>query len=227
MPAPHLAPDAVPGSATRPVRILLVDDHAILRQGLRSVLDREPDLQVVGESDSRSGAESLAAQIDPDIVLIDLKLGAGSDYEGLVLCRALSAAHPRMGLLVLTTFLDERLVLEAVQAGARGYVVKDVDTTELVRAIRAVSQGESAFDSRTAATVVQSLGRTGVQSEKLTDREIEVLGLLAKGLSNSGIGEKLFISATTVKFHVSNLMRKLGVTRRAEAVYEASKRGLI
>ncbi|MGW4479921.1 MadR family response regulator transcription factor [Rhodococcus triatomae] len=213
--------------STRQVRIVLVDDHAILRQGLRSVLDRESDLQVVGEADTRVDAEAAAARLDPDVVVIDLKLGAGSDYEGLALCRSLSAAHPGMGLLVLTTFLDERLVLEAVQHGARGYVVKDVDTTELVRAIRAVAQGESAFDSRTAATVVQSLGRTGVQSEKLTDREIEVLGLLAKGLSNNGIGEQLFISATTVKFHVSNLMRKLGVTRRAEAVYEASKRGLI
>lgn len=217
----------VPQTVAGAARLMLVDDHAILRQGLRSVLDREPDLQVVGEADTRAGAETLAAQLGPDVVLIDLKLGAGSDHEGLHLCRALSAAHPRMGLLVLTTFLDERLVLEAVQAGARGYVVKDVDTTELVRAIRAVAQGESAFDSRTAATVVRSLGRTGVQSEKLTDRELEVLGLLAKGLSNSRIGECLFISATTVKFHVSNLMRKLGVTRRAEAVYEASKRGLI
>ena len=227
MPAPSSSAAVPAGAGTRPVRIMLVDDHAILRQGLRSVLDREPDLHVVGESDTRVDAETLAARIDPDVVLIDLKLGAGSDHEGLVLCRTLSSAHPRMGLLVLTTFLDERLVLEAVQSGARGYVVKDVDTTELVRAIRAVSQGESAFDSRTAATVVQSLGRTGVQSEKLTDRELEVLRLLATGLSNNGIGEALFISATTVKFHVSNLMRKLGVTRRAEAVYEASKRGLI
>ena len=151
MPAPSSSAAVPAGAGTRPVRIMLVDDHAILRQGLRSVLDREPDLHVVGESDTRVDAESLAARIDPDVVLIDLKLGAGSDHEGLVLCRTLSSTHPRMGLLVLTTFLDERLVLEAVQSGARGYVVKDVDTTELVRAVRAVSRGESAFDAHSAS----------------------------------------------------------------------------
>ncbi|MBJ8348011.1 response regulator transcription factor [Antrihabitans sp. YC2-6] len=209
------------------VRILLVDDHAILREGLRSVLDRETDLRVVGEASSREEAQTVAARLAPDVVVIDLKLSAGSDYEGLALCKALAKSHPQMGLLVLTTFLDERLVVEAVHSGARGYVVKDVDTTELVRAIRAVSRGESAFDSRTASAVVRSINGAGSRPEQLTDREVEVLGFLAKGLSNSGIGEKLFISPTTVKFHVSNIMRKLDVARRAEAVYAASKLGLI
>lgn len=118
-------------------------------------------------------------------------------------------------------------MVRAVHAGARGYVVKDVDTTELVRAIRAISAGESAFDSRSAAAVVRSLNGRTEHREQLTDRELEVLRLLATGLSNSKIGEKLFISATTAKFHVSNIMRKLQVSRRAEAVYAASKRGLI
>ena len=160
-------------------------------------------------------------------MLLDLKLSAGSDYEGLSLCAKLSGAHPGIGLLVLTTFLDEDLVVRAVHAGARGYVVKDVDTTELVRAIRAISAGESAFDSRSAAAVVRSMSGRGEPRQQLTDREIEVLRLLAAGLSNNKIGEKLFISATTAKFHVSNIMRKLEVSRRAEAVYAASKRGLI
>ncbi|MCZ4521919.1 response regulator transcription factor, partial [Rhodococcus ruber] len=124
-------------------------------------------------------------------------------------------------------FLDDRLVVEAVHAGARGYVVKDVDTTELVRAIRAVSRGESAFDSRSASAVVRSLNGTPSSIERLTERELEVLRLLATGLSNNMIGTRLFISATTVKFHVSNIMRKLAVSRRAEAVYAASKQGLI
>ena len=155
------------------------------------------------------------------------KLSAGSEFEGLSLCTKLSAAHPGIGLLVLTTFLDEDLVVRAVHAGARGYVVKDVDTTELVRAIRAISSGESAFDSRSAAAVVRSMnGRTEAR-QQLTEREMEVLRLLAAGLSNNKIGEKLYISATTAKFHVSNIMRKLDVGRRAEAVYAASKRGLI
>jgi DNA-binding NarL/FixJ family response regulator len=212
---------------TKAIRLALVDDHPILRQGLRSVLEREDDLVVVGEASSEHEAATMVAAVRPDVVLLDLKLSAGSDFEGLSLCAKLSTAHPQIGLLVLTTFLDEDLVVRAVHAGARGYVVKDVDTTELVRAIRAISVGESAFDSRSAAAVVRSLSGRTEPRERLTDRETEVLRLLAAGLSNNKIGEKLFISATTAKFHVSNIMRKLQVSRRAEAVYAASKRGLI
>ncbi|KAA0085658.1 DNA-binding response regulator [Mycolicibacterium sp. P9-64] len=211
----------------RTIRLVLVDDHAILRQGLRAVLEREGDLLVVGEASSEGEAEVVVRAMSPDVVLLDLKLSAGSEFEGLSLCTTLSAAHPGVGLLVLTTFLDEDLVVRAVHAGARGYVVKDVDTTELVRAIRAISAGESAFDARSAAAVVRSLNGRTEPRQQLTDREMEVLRLLATGLSNQAIGERLFISATTVKFHVSNIMRKLEVTRRAEAVYAASKRGLI
>jgi DNA-binding NarL/FixJ family response regulator len=214
-------------TATRAIRLILVDDHAILREGLRSVLEREDDLVVVGEASSEPEAEAVVLATHPDVVLLDLKLSASSDFEGLSLCAKLSAAHPGIGLLVLTTFLDEDLVVRAVHAGARGYVVKDVDTTELVRAIRAISAGESAFDARSAAAVVRSLSGRTAPRQQLTDREIEVLRLLAAGLSNNKIGEKLFISATTAKFHVSNIMRKLEVSRRAEAVYAASKRGLI
>lgn len=214
-------------TATRAIRLILVDDHAILREGLRSVLEREDDLVVVGEASSEPEAEAVVLATHPDVVLLDLKLSASSDFEGLSLCAKLSAAHPGIGLLVLTTFLDEDLVVRAVHAGARGYVVKDVDTTELVRAIRAISAGESAFDARSAAAVVRSLSGRTAPRQQLTDREIEVLRLLAAGLSNNKIGEELFISATTAKFHVSNIMRKLEVSRRAEAVYAASKRGLI
>ncbi len=210
-----------------PIRLVLVDDHAILRQGLRSVLERADDLVVVGEAASEAEAEAVVRATDPHVVLLDLKLSAGSEFEGLALCAKLSGAYPGLGLLVLTTFLDEDLVVRAVHAGARGYVVKDVDTTELVRAIRAVSAGDSAFDSRSAAAVVRSLSGRSEARAQLTDREIEVLRLLAAGLSNNKIGEKLYISATTAKFHVSNIMRKLEVSRRAEAVYAASKRGLI
>ncbi|BDX29930.1 DNA-binding response regulator [Mycobacterium antarcticum] len=209
------------------IRLVLVDDHAILREGLRSVLERQRGLIVVGEASSEQEAVAVVRAMSPDVVLLDLKLSAGSEYEGLSLCAKLSAAHPGIGLLVLTTFLDEDLVVRAVHAGARGYVVKDVDTTELVRAIRAISAGDSAFDSRSAAAVVRSMsGRTQTR-QQLTDRELQVLRLLATGLSNNKIGEQLYISATTAKFHVSNIMRKLEVSRRAEAVYAASKRGLI
>ncbi len=210
-----------------PIRLVLVDDHAILRQGLRAVLEREADLLVVGEAAAEAEAVAVVAAVVPDVVLLDLKLSAGSDFEGLSLCRKLSDAHPGLGLLVLTTFLDEDLVVRAMHAGALGYVVKDVDTTELVRAIRAISLGESAFDSRSAGAVVRAMSGRGETRQQLTNREVEVLRLLAAGMSNGKIGEELFISATTAKFHVSNIMRKLDATRRAEAVYAASKRGLI
>jgi len=131
-------------------------------------------------------------------------------------------------VLVLTTLLDDHLVVDAIQRGARGFVVKDVDTSELVNAIRAVRRGQSAFDSHSAAAMMRALSAAPEeQSNRLTERELQVLRLLAAGLSNRDIGSRLYISETTVKFHVGNLMRKLEVSRRAEAVYAASKLGVI
>ena len=215
-------------TSTGTIRLALVDDHAILRQGLRSLLEREDDLVVVGEASSEPEAVTMVAATLPDVVLVDLKLSAGSDFEGLSLCTKLSGAHPDLGLLVLTTFLDEDLVVRAVHAGARGYVVKDVDTSALIRAIRDISRGGSAFDARSAAAMVRGLHAGPVDADKkLTSREQEVLELLSRGMSNVQIGKKLFISDTTVKFHVGNILRKLGVSRRAEAVHLAGKMGLI
>jgi two-component system response regulator DevR len=212
-----------------PIRLVIVDDHAIVRQGLRSILEREPDIEVVGEAATAAEALALVAAARPHIVLLDLKLSAGSDVAGLALCGQLTAGTPAPGVLVVTTFLDQALVLEAIQQGARGYVLKDVDAVALVAAIRAVHRGESAFDSHSAAMVVQTLHAppTAPVASDLTARELEVLALLARGLSNEAIGRDLYISATTAKFHVGNLMRKLSVSRRAEAVYAGSKLGLI
>ncbi len=215
---------------TDPIRLVIVDDHAIVRQGLRSILEREPDIEVVGEAATAADALDLVAAARPHIVLLDLELSAGSDVAGLALCGELTARVPAPGVLVVTTFLDERLVLEAIQHGARGYVLKDVDAVALVAAIRAVRRGESAFDSHSAAMVVRTLAAPAAPSPSspgLTGREREVLALLARGLSNEAIGRELYISATTAKFHVTNLMRKLAVSRRAEAVYAGSKLGLI
>ncbi len=210
------------------VGIMLVDDHAIVRQGLRSILEREDDLRVVAEASSASEALAVVGRADPQIVLLDLKLSTSSDSEGLEVCQQLTAQHPGIGVLVLTTFLDEQLVLSAIRAGARGYVVKDVDTSALIRAIRDVSRGESAFDARRAAAMGLGLNAPPVeQARQLTVREREVLALLARGLSNRDVGARLYISETTAKFHVGNILRKLGVSRRAEAVYEASKLGVI
>jgi two-component system, NarL family, response regulator DevR len=215
-------------SGTSPIRILLVDDHAIVREGLRAVLEHDPALTVVAEAGN--GEDALAAEgaTDPDVVLLDLKLSARSDAEGLDLLRTLLARNPQRRVLVLTTFLEERLVVEAIQAGAKGYVLKDTDGEELGRAIRAVHAGESAFDPHSAAAVVRSLHGGGrPERPRFSGREQEILEHLAQGTSNKAIGKKLYISESTVKFHVGNIMRKLEVTRRAEAVYAATKLGLI
>ncbi|GAA2344216.1 two-component system response regulator MnoR [Saccharopolyspora halophila] len=220
---------SVPGPRepeTGQVRIVLVDDHAIVRHGLRSVLEREDDLQVVGEAATAAETLAVVSGAEPDIVLLDLKLSTGDNTEGMQLCGQLTELHPDLGVLVLTTFLDGGLVVDAIHRGARGYVVKDVDTTELVRSIRAVARRESSFDSRSAAAMVESMNSPSSEP-RLTERELNVLRQLAHGLSNRDIGAKLFISETTVKFHVRNIMRKLGATSRAEAVYGASKLRLI
>lgn len=213
--------------ATKPVRTMLVDDHALLRAGIRSLLDREVSISVVGEADSYDDALAEVIRCEPDVVVVDLKLTAGTEYEGLRLITSIADRHPTVATLVLTTFLDDDLVVRAVKAGARGYVVKDVDTTELVRAIQAVSGGGSAFDPRSAAVVLRTVSGDGGSAETLTEREREVLRLLADGMSNKRIGQTLFISESTVKFHIRNIIRKLGVSKRTDAVYIASKRGLI
>jgi len=212
------------------IRVAIVDNHSIVRQGLRALLDRQPDLRVVGEAASAASGAAMVEEVRPDVVLLDLKLSDGRDCDGLNLCGTVTKRFPDSRVLVLTAFADEWLILEAIKQGAKGYLVKDVDLTELVRAVRAVHRSESAFDSRSASAVVRwTHGRSGSGSppQQITPREREILALLARGLSNRAIGKRLYISGTTVKFHVGNVMRKLGATRRAEAVYEASKIGLI
>ena len=211
------------GGAT--VTIVLIDDHAILRQGLRSLLEREHDLQVVGEASSPGEALAVVQRTRPTIVLLDMKLSPGSDNDGLVLCAQLTKRYPGLGVLVLSTFVDDAMVVSAIQHGACGYVVKDVDTQELVRAIRLVAQNGSAFDSRSAAAMMRSIHTPQARSP-LTERELSVLRLVANGLSNKGIAAELYLSETTVKFHVRNIMRKLDAASRAEAVYKATRNGL-
>ncbi|WP_330342377.1 MadR family response regulator transcription factor [Streptomyces sp. NBC_00557] len=211
---------------TQALRIVLVDDHAIVRHGLRSILERESDLEVVGEASTAAEAAAVVERTRPSIVLLDLKLSTAADTEGLDLCARLTQRHPDLAVLVLTTFLDDSLVVEAIQHGARGYVVKDVDTTELLRSIRAVARNESAFDSHAAAAMVRSM-RVQPERPRFTERELKVLQMLAHGLSNREIGGELYISETTVKFHVRNIMRKMDAGSRAEVVYEASKLGVI
>jgi two-component system response regulator DevR len=210
------------------IELVLVDDHAVVRQGLRSVLERAPDVRVVGEAATPDEAMQVVADTKPSMVLLDLKLSSAPGLEGLDLCAQLTETYPGLAVLVLTTALEDQLVVTALRNGAKGYVVKEVDTSELLRAIRAVDQGENAFDPRSSSAMVRGLTASSAPGETpLTPRELEVLRLLAHGLSNREISERLFIAETTVKFHVANVMRKLEVTRRSEAVYVASQLGAI
>ena len=216
-----------PGRVER-IELVLVDDHAVVRQGLRSVLEREPDLRVVGEAATPEAAMQVVESTRPALVLLDLKLSGAPGLAGLDLCEALVHAHPQLAVLVLTTTLDDSIVAAALRRGARGYVVKEVDTSELVRAIRTVHAGQNAFDPKSASAMVRGLSANPSEGpQALTAREREVLRLLARGMSNGQIGKALFISHTTAKFHVANIMRKLEVGHRAEAVYVASKMGAL
>ena len=214
---------AVPGT-----RLVIVDDHAIIRQGLRTMLERGDEMVVVAEAGTPDEARAAVREHAPDVVLLDLKLGDDED-AGLKVCKALTSEDPGVRVLILTTFLNERLVVEALRNGAKGYVLKDVDAEELVRSIRAVRAGESAFDSHSAAVVVRSMsgGVPDAGTVQFTARESEVVRLLAHGMSNRQIGQTLFISETTVKFHVHNVMEKLGVKRRAQVVYRSGQLGLL
>lgn len=211
-----------------PTQVLLVDDHAIVRRGLRSILELEPDITVVAEADGRAAALRALEDVEPDVILLDLKLSRDHDAEGLDLCSEILARHADSQVVILSTFLDETLLDQSLRRGARAYVLKEVDVVELVRIIRAVSRGESGFDGRSAALVRTLVAHHGAQEADpdFTERERQVIDLLAAGLTNREIGSKLFVTERTAKFHVHNVIRKLGVRRRAEVAYAAGKRGL-
>jgi two-component system, NarL family, response regulator DevR len=209
-----LRPDA---SAER-ARLIIVDDHAMVRHGLRSMLERDPTVEVVAEADTHASAVQAIESGAPDIVLLDLRLGGESEDDGLALCATITRRFPRVGVLVVTTFLTDRLVTEAIRNGAKGYVLKDVDAVQLLQSIRAVRRGESAFDSHVAAVVVRSLSGRG---------EPATVAKLTARLSNREIGARLYISETTVKFHVHNVLEKFKVRRRAELVFRAGRLGLL
>lgn len=212
-------------------RVLIVDDHVIVRRGLRSILELEPDIEVIGEAGTASEALHAAERNRPDIVVLDLRLGPPDDArEGLQLCSQIVERLPATRVVVLSAFLEEWLVLESIRRGAQAYVLKDVDAVELVKILRAVSRGESGFDSRSAAAVVRSIGGRGARPAavpQLNDRERQVVKLITQGLSNREIGATIYLSESTVKFHVRNVMRKLDVSHRAEVAYVASRLGLL
>jgi two-component system response regulator DevR len=214
--------------AAAPIRILVVDDHTIVRQGLRSILELEPDFTVVGEAADADAAIADTAQLRPDVVLLDLKLSDSAPAEGLDVCATLRDQQPAVRIVVLTTFLDKKLLVGALQRGASGYVLKDVDAVELARIIRTVHRGESGFDGRSARLVVRSLtGQPAAPARLLSERELEVVRLVARGATNVQAARDLFVSESTVKYHLRLAMRKVGAKDRTELVYRAGAQGLL
>ena len=211
-----------------PVRILVVDDHTIVRQGLRSILDLEPDFTVIGEAATPQEAVAETTRLRPDVVLLDLKLSDAAPAQGLDVCATLRGRHQDVAVVVLTTFLDERLLVGALRRGASGYALKDVDGVELARIIRAVHRGESAFDSQSARLVVRSLtGQPAPTTGVLSERELDVVRPVARGATNPQVARELYLSESTVKYHLRTAMRKLGARDRTELVYKASSLGLL
>lgn len=214
---------------TQPIRVVLADDHAVVRKGIREFLEEEGDISVVAEAADGQQAVALVAEHQPDVAVLDIQMPAVSGIEAT---RRIRAAHPDVRVLVLTAYDDDPYIFALLQAGASGYVLKTADSEELVHAVRAVHRGESALDPAVAQKVVQQLtsGRPlGAQAsvEVLTEREIEVLRLVAKGLTNKGIGQVLGISDRTVQGHLANIYGKLDASSRTEAVTEALKQGWI
>lgn len=206
------------------ITVFLVDDHEIVRRGLGDLIGAEPDLEVIGEADCYAQALARIPALRPDVAVLDVRL---PDGNGIELCRELLGHLSDLRCLILTSFTDEQAMLDAILAGANGYVVKDIKGLELIGAIRAVGVGKSLLDNRAAATLMARLraeaeDHTGPLAS-LTDRERTLLALLGEGLTNRQIADRMCLAEKTVKNYVSRLLAKLGVERRTQAAVMASK----
>ena len=210
------------------IRVVLADDHAVVRKGIREFLEEEDDIQVVGEAVDGQEALRLVAAEQPDVAVLDIQMPRLSGVEAT---RRIKSRFPDVGILILTAYDDDPYIFALLQAGAGGYVLKTAPSEELVRAVRAVARGESALDPVVASRVVRRLAsghptaESEVLVEGLTERELEVLRLAARGLTNRAIGHELGISNRTVQGHLANVFAKLQVNTRTEAVLQAVKLG--
>jgi DNA-binding NarL/FixJ family response regulator len=210
------------------IRVLLVDDHAVVREGLRNFLALQDGLEIVGEASDGNEAIEQAERLEPDVILMDLVMPG---LDGIGAMRQLRARSPSSRVIVLTSFLEDERVLPAIQAGAAGYLLKNVEPAELARAIRAAHAGEAIIDPTAAARLVHAIAdeaRPRIEEpERLTRRERDVLELIARGRSNKRIALELGISEKTVKTHVGHLLAKLGVSDRTQAALMAVEEGLV
>jgi DNA-binding NarL/FixJ family response regulator len=217
-------------SAEDPIRVFLLDDHEVVRRGVHDLLDSEPDIEVVGEAGTADHAMARGPALRPDVAVLDVRL---PDGDGISVCRELRSAMPDLACLMLTSFDDDDALLDAIMAGAAGYVLKQIKGSDLVSAVRTVASGQSMLDPATTARLMQSLRGDGAdgpaeQPEQqalagLSPREREILGLIGEGLTNRQIGARLYLSEKTVKNNVSRLLAKLGVERRVQAAVIATQ----
>ena len=204
------------------VRILVTDDHPVVRAGLSGMLSGEPDFEVVGEAQNGKEAVAFVGERKPDVVLMDLRM---PEMDGVTAIQHIKSNYPDVHILVLTTYESDADILRAIETGATGYLLKDTPREELFGAIRTVAQGQSPLAPGVAARLMQRV--RDPEEEGLSTREIEVLELVAHGTSNKEIAKQLWVSETTVKSHMLHIFDKLGVTDRTAAVTEALKRGII
>jgi len=211
------------------IRVLIADDHMVVREGLRALLDAEPDLDPVGAASDGAEAVRLVGETAPDVVLMDLRMPG---VDGIEAIRQIKARYPAVQIVILTTYDDDQYIVRGLRAGARGYLLKDTDRNVLFQAIRAAARGESLLPADVVDKVVAHLvdggrGTLPVEQETLSPREAQVLGMLAEGAANKEIARRLEISERTVKAHVTGIFNKLGAGSRAEAVAIALRSGLL
>jgi two-component system response regulator DevR len=205
-----------------PIRVFLLDDHEIVRRGVRELLEAEPDIEVVGEASTAAEALARVPASHPDVAILDVRL---PDGDGVSVCRDLRSEHPELQCLMLTSFADDEALFDAILAGAAGYVLKQIRGTDLVGAVRTIAAGGSLLDPRAAAMVMERMRTPKAEDPlaALTDQERRILDLIGEGLTNRQIGERMFLAEKTVKNYVSNLLSKLGLQRRTQAAVLATE----
>jgi DNA-binding NarL/FixJ family response regulator len=209
------------------IRVLIADDHPVVREGLATMLSREHDIEVVGQADNGIKAIEKAGELHPDIILMDLRM---PEVDGIEAMRRIKINNPETRFIILTTYDNDEYIFKGIESGARAYLLKDAPREDLFKAIRGVSKGESFIEPAVAGKVLDrfaELSRHSQVSETLSEREVEVLVLMAKGTSNKVIASTLNIGESTAKTHIQSIFNKLGVNVRTEAVTEAVKKGII
>src|SRR6476469_5150790 len=209
--------------AATPIRVFLLDDHEVVRQGLRALLESGGDIEVVGESGLAAEASARIPALRPDVAILDARLPDGS---GIEVCRTVRGVDPDVKALILTSYDDDEALFAAIMAGASGYVLKEIAGQDLIGAVRQVAAGNSLIDPALTARVLDRLRNgpgTAPELADLTEQELKLLGLIAEGLTNRQIGERMFLAEKTVKDYVSSILSKLGLERRTQAAVLASK----